>query len=388
MKFDICIVVHGDVMYNSRVLAEARSLAAHGWRVLMLSIMLGADTDLPERQDVDGVTLWRVMPRVFGQRSGLKTTGKLIQLVLALPLVVWRMRRSGAQVFHAVAFTGLLIVALAGIWRRPVVYDTMELFFDRPFDGMPGWILAVLKTLRPLEVLLMRHAAAVLAVSQGQADVLAQRHQIAAPVLIRSAVDLRRLGPQAADFPAGDYRIVAHSGNMVEGRHLPELVSALPHLPADIVLVLMGSGVLQADLIAQAESLGVRERLFIVPPVPSVSIAPTLAQADVAAVIIASEPLNRLIALPNKFFEAVAAGLPLLTSRNPELERLVSAYQMGLSCDPTDPADIAAKLMMIFEPEALARYRDHAVAARDDLNWEAEEATLIALYTRLLEEPK
>ena len=372
-------------MHNSRVLAEARSLAAQGWRVLLLSIVLGAESGLPERQEIDGFTLWRVMPRVFGQRSGLKTTGKLIQLLLALPLVVGRMRRSGAQAFHAVAFTGLLIVALAGIWRRPVVYDTLELFFDRPFDGMPGWILALLKLLRPLEIRLMRHAAAVIAVSQGQADILVERHQIATPVLVRSAVDLRRLGQRAADFPAGEHRIVVHSGNMVEGRHLPELVSALPHLPADVVLVLMGSGVLQAELIALADSLGLRERLFIVPPVPPDSIAPTLAQADVAAVIIASEPLNRLIALPNKFFEAVAAGLPLLTSHNPELERLVSAYQMGLSCDPSDPADIAAKLAAMLEPETLAAYRERAAAARDELNWEAEEQTLVALYRRLLE---
>jgi glycosyltransferase involved in cell wall biosynthesis len=283
-----------------------------------------------------------------------------------------------------VTFTGLLILALAGIWRRPVVYDTLELFFDRPFDQMPGWIVALLNLLRPLEALLIRRTAAVVAVSEGQASVLAARYGVAAPLVLRNSVDLRRLGSRAADFPAWAGRTVGHSGNLAPGRHLPDLVAALPYLPDDVRLVLLGDGVLRAQLVERAESLGVAERLVIVPPVPIDSVAPTLAQADVAAVLTSSPHLNNQNALPTKFFEAVAAGLPMVTSSIAEVKRLVEAYDIGLSCDPDDPQDIAAKLALVLEPDALTRFRANAEGARDELNWEREQVRLVALYTKFL----
>jgi glycosyltransferase involved in cell wall biosynthesis len=148
--------------------------------------------------------------------------------------------------------------------------------------------------------------------------------------------------------------------------------------------VLLGDGVLRAQLVERAESLGVAERLVIVPPVPIDSVAPTLAQADVAAVLTSSPHLNNQNALPTKFFEAVAAGLPMVTSSIAEVKRLVEAYDIGLSCDPDDPQDIAAKLALVLEPDALTRFRANAEGARDELNWEREQVRLVALYTKFL----
>lgn len=385
-NYHICIVIHGDLRRSSRVLSEARSLAAEGWRVLVVDILLGDDSETAAFESMDGFTVaWVTSPLLRG-RSDLKTLGKLIQLVTALPLVIARIRQSRARVFHGVAFTGLLILALAGIRRRPVVYDTLELFFDRPFDQMPSWIVSVLNRLRPVEAGLIRRTAAVVAVSDGQADVLATRHAIPRPAVIRNTVDLRRLGPAAADFPAWEGRTVVHSGNLVEGRHLPDLVAALPLLPEDVRLALLGSGTLEAELVTQAQHLGVADRLVIVAPVPIDSVAQTVAQADVAAVLTSSPHLNNQNALPNKFFEAVAAGLPMVSSSIPEVKRLVEQFEIGLACDPDDPADIAAKLLAVLEPETLATFQANAQRAREQLNWQQEEQRLIVLYRDLLEQ--
>lgn len=384
MKFDVCMVLHDDVLHDSRIWRIARSLDAQGWRVVVVCIALG-NTRLPDVQQMDGFTIWRVSPGIFRDRQ-IKTTGKLIQLLMALPVALWRMRQTGARVFHANDFTGLVMVALAGIWRRPVVYDSHELFFDRSFRGLPGWIVRLLNAMRPLEKFLAHRAVSFIATSHSHAKQLSINTQSALPVVIQNAVDLRRIATQPArKYPTDGKRVIAHSGSLLDGRHLPELVQALTFLPEDAVLVLMGKGPQETRLRQLATDKHLSERLIIVPPVAPDEVAATLGQADIAAVTITPSSLSYEYSLPNKFFESVAAGLPMVVSGIPELRRMVEQYEIGLVCDPTDPQDIAAMCAQLLEPETLARYKANVARAREELNWAQEEKKLIAVYRPLLE---
>ena len=383
--FDVCMVVHDDVLNDSRIWRESRSLHAQGWQVVVVCIALGT-TRLPDVQQMDGFTIWRVSPGIFRNRAQVRTTGKLIQLLFALPVVFRRIRQARARVYHANDFTGLLLVALAGIWRRPVVYDSHELFFDRTFRGLPRWIIGLLMLLRPLEKYLAHRAAAFMATSDSHANRLVENLDMPYPVIVRNAVDLRRAGERAATFPfVGERRVIGHSGSLLDGRHLPELVEALSHLPEDIALVLMGKGALAESLTERARALGVADRFAIVPPVHPDCVAPTLSQADMAAVLMTPISMSSHLSLPNKFFESIAAGLPLVVSRIPELERMVAQYDLGVVCDPTDPQDIADKIRTLLHPDHLARYTANAQRARQELTWANEEKKLVAVYTPLLE---
>jgi glycosyltransferase involved in cell wall biosynthesis len=381
-NFDICMVLHDDVLHDSRIWREARSLNAQGWRVVVVCLALG-NTHLPDVQEMDAFTIWRVSPSIFRSSQSVRTTRKFIQLLIGLPTLLRRVRQSKARAYHAHDFTGLVMVALAGV-RQPVVYDSHELFFDRAFRGLPRWIVSLLMLLRPLEKRLAHRSAGFIATSESHADRLVENLDMPRPVIVRNAVDLRRLGDKAADYPfVGERRIIAHSGSLLDGRHLPQLVEALRYLPDDVALVLMGKGPLGTRLTEQAESLGVSHRFAIVPPVHPDSVAPTLAQADIGVVTITSLSLSYHLSLPNKFFESIAAGLPLIVSGIPELARMVEQYDIGLVCDPSDPADIAAKVSTLLQPDNLARYKANVERARQELNWANEEKKLVAVYQRI-----
>jgi glycosyltransferase involved in cell wall biosynthesis len=381
-NFDICMVLHDDVLHDSRIWREARSLNAQGWRVVVVCLALG-NTHLPDVQEMDAFTIWRVSPSIFRSSQSVRTTRKFIQLLIGLPTLLRRVRQSKARAYHAHDFTGLVMVALAGV-RQPVVYDSHELFFDRAFRGLPRWIVSLLMLLRPLEKRLAHRSAGFIATSESHADRLVENLDMPRPVIVRNAVDLRRLGDKAADYPfVGERRIIAHSGSLLDGRHLPQLVEALRYLPDDVALVLMGKGPLGTRLTEQAESLGVSHRFAIVPPVHPDSVAPTLAQADIGVVTITSLSLSYHLSLPNKFFESIAAGLPLIVSGIPELARMVEQYDIGLVCDPSDPADIAAKISTLLQPDNLARYKANVERARQELNWANEEKKLVAVYQRI-----
>jgi glycosyltransferase involved in cell wall biosynthesis len=158
-------------------------------------------------------------------------------------------------------------------------------------------------------------------------------------------------------------------------------VTALKHLPPDVSLALIGDGKLRNQLVELAKNLGVSDRLLTVFPVNPFNISSTLSQTD-AAVVLTSPDYQ--IALPNKFFEAVAAGVPIVGTALPEVRALIERYDLGTICNPADPASIAEALMRVLAPENHARFKANSLKARDELTWESEEQKLVALYRGIL----
>jgi glycosyltransferase involved in cell wall biosynthesis len=91
-------------------------------------------------------------------------------------------------------------------------------------------------------------------------------------------------------------------------------------------------------------------------------------------------------AQPNKMFEYMAAGLPVIASDFPLWRQLVEEPGCGLTVDPLDPAAIAAAMRRLTsDPAAAAAMGERGRAAvRGTLNWEHESRALLALYACLL----
>ncbi|MCB9454523.1 MAG: glycosyltransferase family 4 protein [Anaerolineaceae bacterium] len=385
MSFDICMIVHNDITNDSRVNREATTLTNQGWRVAIVCIVL-ADTGKPAVETVDGYTVIRVSP---GWRRGetLKTMGKLVRLLLAIPALIIHVRRTRARVVHAHDFVGLVLAALAGIWRRPVVYDSHELFFDRWAVDSKYRLRRVIQWMRPIEKMLAPRAAAVITASYESAQIMQSAMSLRNVVPILNGVDLRRREPAAVTYDTGGRTTIVHSGYLLPGRHLDEMVKSLTYLPDDIVIVLMGNGPLNEHLVELAAHLNVQDRFFIIPPVPPMSVANTLAQADVGVVLFGSDNLHQDTTIPNKFLETVAAGLPLVCGRTTALAATMNRYDLGVICDPSDPAQIAAAISQVLDPVNYARYKANALRAREELNWAVEENKLVELYHNLLGKP-
>ena len=83
------------------------------------------------------------------------------------------------------------------------------------------------------------------------------------------------------------------------------------------------------------------------------------AEADVGVSLLSDSCENHRLALPNKLFEYIAAGVPVVTSALPELERVVRGRGIGWTVDPADPADVRRGLT-----EALGARGDAALRAR------------------------
>lgn len=381
VPFDICLILDNDVRTDGRVLKEAGSLTRAGWRVVIIGIDR-MKSPLPDDEVIDGFRVQVVKP---GGIPGLEgKVGKAVRVFQGYWLVARRLRQMKARVYHANDFIGLLMLALAGLWDRTFIYDAHELYFERSVKGGRTPTRFMLSLLRPLEGWMARRAAGTITVGDQLANWLAEHLRIKRPVVVRNVVDVRNDGePVPMPRQAGE-RIIGHSGYITHGRHLPELVEALRYLPEHVSLALVGDGSLWPVLERQAEKLGVGHRLRRVHPVTPQTMAPTMAQADAAVVIITSDATSYHFALPNKLFESIAAGLPLVVTDIPEVAGLVRQYDLGVILSSVEPEALARAIEAVLEPEANARYRANALRAREALTWEAEEAKLVALYRQVL----
>jgi glycosyltransferase involved in cell wall biosynthesis len=116
------------------------------------------------------------------------------------------------------------------------------------------------------------------------------------------------------------------------------------------------------------------------PAVAPHEVPAVAAQADAALVVIQPVCLSYRFTLPNKLFEAIHAGLPVVAADLPDMAELVTRYRCGELVDPADPAAFVAGLgKLLADP---APYR----AAAAELDWDHEAARLVDAYAHILEQ--
>jgi glycosyltransferase involved in cell wall biosynthesis len=94
--------------------------------------------------------------------------------------------------------------------------------------------------------------------------------------------------------------------------------------------------------------------------------------------------LNYRYSLPNKLFDYIQAGVPVLSSKLPELEKIIQTYEVGELVDEVTPEAIATKIQYLAENKTkLAWYAHQCQKAALELNWEKEKLVLLDIYSTI-----
>ena len=151
-------------------------------------------------------------------------------------------------------------------------------------------------------------------------------------------------------------------------------------------LVLLGFGPLEASLQALAAEARFGGRIHLLPAVPLDELLERVASADVSAMPNQPRTENERLSTPNKLFESIAVGTPVVSSDFPERRAIViddPDGPLGAVCDPTMPEQVASALAEIISlsPDAMADLRARCQrAAHERYNWETESARLLGVY--------
>ncbi len=171
-------------------------------------------------------------------------------------------------------------------------------------------------------------------------------------------------------------------GVLTRMRGAAEMVEAIgsPELESKVELKIAGAcqpASLWSELAAQTNLAGVDFLGWM----GRRQVAELLASARAGLVLFHAAP-NHINAQPNKLFEYMSAGLPIIASDFPLWRELVDGLECGLLVDPRDPRAICEAMQWILdhpeEAEIMGRKGREAVESR--MNWEREGRKLISVY--------
>lgn len=197
------------------------------------------------------------------------------------------------------------------------------------------------------------------------------------------APNLRKL----AGVPA-EARVIVYSGNLQAERNVATVVRALPLMDDDVHFVVVGNKVTPyvEEFLLLARKVGAADRVHLVPYVDAELVPEYLSSADLAVHPMTSDSLNHQLALPNKVFEYLHAGLPELVSDNEVMATFVSEHGIGESFSAMSEDDLAEKAGLMLRD--IERYR-RTLRSRSDLverySWSAQVPSLLGAYEGLLE---
>jgi glycosyltransferase involved in cell wall biosynthesis len=362
---------------ETRVFKITQSLAEAS--VFDRFLLLGTwDDGLAEEESIGhGRTVRRVRTRWFPPGRGGRV-GRLLQLIEWGWRSLWiGVRERPACVNAHSLFVLPIAVTIKLFTRCRVVYDTHELETER--STMPA--LA-----RPILRIFERTGIAVSDATIVVGDVIGEWYRKHYP---RAQIDVIRNVPRAATATAPSvpslralYGLAEHEllflyvGMLTAGRAIEKLIDVFRRLPADRHIVFMGFGPL-VPLVNQAEASNIHFHAAV----PPHEVCAWARSADVGVCVIEANSLSYYYSVPNKMYESLTAGIPVLLSNFPEMKRIIEQWNCGWLVEPS--ADAIYQTVASIDLAAIRARQPGAARAGQQLTWENEEPRLLDIYRRL-----
>jgi glycosyltransferase involved in cell wall biosynthesis len=178
--------------------------------------------------------------------------------------------------------------------------------------------------------------------------------------------------------------IILYQGAVNKDRGLEEMVEAMMYVE-NARLFIIGDGDILPALKAQTENLGISERIVFIGKVPFESLMEYTKKASIGLSIEKDTNVNYKFCLPNKLFDYLQAGVPVLASPLLEIQQIIDRYQVGTYIENHNPKRLATLINQLLEDkEKLNRWSANALKAAKELNWEREEGILFEVYSSSL----
>jgi glycosyltransferase involved in cell wall biosynthesis len=384
----VLMLVMSDVAHDARVLREATALAAQGHAIHIVGKDLPEDWTPPAGvtvESVSGGSGLKSSGAATVSRAGLAGRARGVGRWALLPRHrqrvwgTWCVRARTAvgdrrfDVVHAHDFNVLRLAdELARGMGARLVYDAHEFWSGRERHGRPT--PAERARERRVEQQIIRRADAVLTVSDGIAERLG-RWRGGPVTVVRNTFPL-----DAAPYPGPGLlparpRGAVYAGRIGAARDIETLLEATAALRLDTVLMGKADREFLPSLVFSDASVKIE------PARPVDEVDEVLRNVGISVVTLTDTCENHRLALPNKVFHAVRAGVPVVAADLPELRRLVTAYGIGALYRPGDAGSMRGALENVAAD--YAGLCERVARAREELNWDRDSEELVKVYAEL-----
>lgn len=388
----IVMLVVSMLRIDPRVEREARALAVNGYRVVVIC----PDVDVPSVRE---------QPLDWGRNIEFDILAtEASNYAYILPWLQGDLMLAAALAYKPLAFhchdlnTALIGLAAARQVGSQCVCDFHEWFSENVswHPWKERWVPHP-KTKRQIyqaaEALVMNRADKVITVCDSIARELETHHPESKQTVhvIRNIPSLRAsdvLYPSLRDELGirSEQMILLWQGGTGPTRLLEPVIQSLAYAK-NVVLVIRGPSLeyYGNGYLEESRRAKVTDRLHLLPPVKSADVVNAALGADVGVWTLPNFCKNFYYALPNKLFEYLAAGLPVICAHFPEVRALVERYQVGVVFDPYRPKSIARALSKLTDVTFREQCRQNTVLALSEIKADLEWNKLVTIYNQLRE---
>jgi glycosyltransferase involved in cell wall biosynthesis len=268
--------------------------------------------------------------------------------------------------------------------QLPLVYDSHEYFTGVPEIQNRPIVKWVWKT---IERLIFPHLKNVMTVSDSISFQYESEYEVR-PIVIRNCS--KKAGIiipfSREELLVSKYHlllIMQGTGINIDRGGI-ELIEAISKTE-NVSMLIVGSGDMITVLKEKVLGYNLSERVKFFAKVPWEELIRYTKAADVGLSLDKDTNINYRFSLPNKLFDYITAGIPVIAGNLPEVSKIVNENNCGIILPEVSPAEIVKALKMITEnPELLSELKKNAVIASESINWDNESIKVKSFYSSIL----
>lgn len=295
--------------------------------------------------------------------------------------------RTDSQVFYANDLDSLPAAVAAGFLRnKPVVYDSHEFFTGAPELEGANFKKAFWKK---MEAVCLPSTKIRITVNQSIADLLQETYGYSFEVIRNVPLPLSKLQIPASSsplrLPEGKFNLILQGSGINVQRGAEELIQAMSLVPDVIHLTIAGGGDVLPLLKNMSEQLGLSGKITFLPRMPYGELMALTQQAQVGMSLDKPLSVNYTLSLPNKLFDYIQAGLPVIASNLIEIRNIIEKYSNGILLKEVSPEAIAAAIQQLADsPELWQKMHQNSLEAAKTLHWDEEKKKISTLFSPFL----
>lgn len=361
MNKKIIVSVISDVVTDQRVQKECNTLHNAGYKVLVLG------------RKSKNTFLLNKLPYKVIRFQNIFRRGPFMYLVFNTQIFFYLLFQRTDVLWANDLDTLLPNFIISRFKNCKLVYDSHEYFTQSVYNKTSR------KIWHRLEKLLFPRLKNIITVNNSIKRIYVEEYKIPVTV-IRNVPYKHFLVPVKKPLlPAHKKKLIMQGMGLNENRGAEEAVLAMQFLPEDFHLYFIGSGTIINTLKQMVRDLHLTSKITFVGVMAYDELMTYTNQCFLGLIFEKIDVSDQhLFALPNKFFDYIKAGIPILSSKAIEIASLIEYYDMGDTFDSFEPHAIADKIVSISKNEQqYHRWKKNTVNAAADLCWENEEKILI-----------
>jgi glycosyltransferase involved in cell wall biosynthesis len=369
LKRKIVVSVISDLVSDQRVHKVCNFLNDNNWDVTLIGRRHKQSLTLEERSYKT-----ERIPCVFNK-------GVLLYAEFMLKLL-FRLLLKNPDVFLANDLDTLLPnFLISRLKNKKLVYDSHEYFTGVPELENSRFKKNIWKS---LERFILPKIEIAYTVNQSIADLYHSQYGIKMKV-VRNVPLLENM-PEKMEmlYPENKTILLLQGAGINEERGAEELVEGMSLLPDNYKLYFIGSGTVWNKLKEMTDRLNLNEKIEFIEKIPFSKLRGYTRQAHLGLTLDKPSCLNYKLSLPNKVFDYIHAGIPVLSSSVAEVKNIVDGFGVGTTIEDVTASSIAKAIENVFNNPTLYNcWKENTYRAAEILCWQKEEKVLEEIFSSL-----